>query len=115
MDNIQTFINILDERDRQKDINRKQKRNNILVFAGTLLAIVLIIGIVGYMSIFNLEFTDAVYNTALVLTAIDVPDSPISTPQKVFVIFFALMSTILLLSIIISSIDAVIDTYIDNR
>lgn len=115
MNDTQHLINILDERDKQKELCRKQKRNNVLIFASTLLIIVIIIGIIAYMSIFNLEFTDAVYNTVLVLTAIDTPTNPVTSAQKVFIIFFALISTIILLSIVISAIDAIVDSYIDNH
>jgi hypothetical protein len=110
MTNTDQIIRFFNERDKR----RKQKRNNILVFASTLFVIVLVVGIIGYMSLFNLEFTDAVYNTVLVLTAIDTPNPGISSPQKVFIILFALISTILLLSIVISAIDAIIDGYIDS-
>lgn len=97
----------------QRYNRREQRRYNILIFASTLLILLIVIGIIGYMSIFSLEFTEAVYNTVLVLTSIDTPTPAITSAQKVFIIIFAFISTILLLSVIIAAIDAIIDGYID--
>lgn len=93
---------------------RKNTRNiTILIIAIIAFIITIFFGTLGYIAIFGLSWIDAFYNAVLILTAIDIANQPISTGQKLFIIIYALISVILLLSIINAGVQRLADSFVN--
>ena len=92
---------------------RKRKRIiQILVFSVILFIIVIILGTIGYMFLFNLSFLDAFYHATLIITAISIDIDVVTVGQKLFIIVYALVSVIILLSIANSLIQNLFDIFV---
>ncbi len=68
----------------------------IMLFTFILL---IIIGIVGFVYLFNTDALTALLYSTLILTGIDLETDPLTSGQKWFIIFYSIVSIIIFLSI----------------
>src|SRR5437763_1901807 len=71
-----------------------------------------VLHIIGYMFLFNLSFLDAFYHATLIITAISIDIDVVTVGQKLFIIVYALVSVIILLSIANSLIQNLFDIFV---
>lgn len=97
-------------------IRARVRRRDLIIFYIMIISffVVIILGTIGYVYIFGLSWLDALLNATLILTAIDTLERPITTGQKWFVIIYALVAVILLLSLVNSAIHRIGDVLIDG-
>ena len=100
MDNhIKNDINIIDDLTKfycQKENQNKEKYIKILILIVLVFIVTIIIGSIIFM--FDLTWIDAFYVSSLILTGIELEVVPITFGQKLFIIFYALFSILILLS-----------------
>lgn len=101
----------LEARVHAKYIERQHRSLVVITVVAISLILVMIIGIIGYMTLFELSWIDATYNAILILTAIDENAPALTTAQKAFVSLYAFFSVILLLSLINAGMQRIIDIY----
>lgn len=102
---------IQQERRRVRHEDRRHGSIVVIVTVVVALIITVIIGVIGYMSLFGLSWVDATYNAVLVLTGIDEVTPSTTTAQKVFIMLYSFFSVILLLSLVSAGIQRIIDIY----
>jgi hypothetical protein len=100
----------------EQRIRARIRRRDLIIFYIMVVSfiIVILLGTIGYVYIFQLSWLDALLNATLVLTAISTFNNPITDGQKWFVIIYALISVILLLAIVNSAIHRAGDLFIDG-
>lgn len=95
-------------------LEKKHKRTvTVIIVILTALIIALFLGTVGYVIIFGLSWIDALYNATLILSALDVHEEPMSTGQKLFIIIYALIAVILLLSFANAATQRLADFFVE--
>lgn len=94
--------------------NRKKKTKRdiqLIVFSIILYILLLFIGTLCYVVLFNLDWLNAFYGAVLVATGINIEYDAMTTVQKVFIIIYAILSVIIFLSIANTIIDRLYDMY----
>lgn len=101
---------------KEKEQHEKEKRRNIIIFVVTIIAFIITIlfGTIGYVFLFGLPWIDAFYNAALVLTAINIDVQPMTVGQKLFIIIYAFVSVILLLSLANTAMQRIFDIFVKS-
>lgn len=87
----------------------------LFIFTLILFLILILLGTVGYVYLFELNCLDAFYNASLILTTISLEVTPITDGQKVFIIIYSMVSVILFLSIVSGAINKIFDLFLDKR
>lgn len=85
----------------KKLVQPQQYLNSILkngLFESTVIFISLLMGIIGYMYFFNLDFLNGLYNASAILTGMGPVDKPINNAGKIFASFYALYSGVAFLT-----------------
>lgn len=93
--------------------DKYEKHRKIFIFTFVLYIIFVIIGIIFYMVLFDLEWFDAFYATTLVLTTISIEHNAITTGQKLFIIIYSTLSIVILLSLAGSASKYILDIFVD--
>ncbi len=88
--------------------NRDTKVKRLLIW---ILLLFLIIFIIGFKYLFDLDWHDAIYNAALTTSTLGVDINEKTKTQKYFIAFYALISGILFISLISAFIDHIVDVY----
>jgi hypothetical protein len=99
---------------KEKEQHQKERRRGITIFVVTIIAfiITIMIGTIVYVFLFGLPWIDAFYNAAVVLTAINVDINPLTVGQKLFIIVYAFVSVVLLLSLANAVMERIFDIFI---
>jgi hypothetical protein len=82
----------------QKDREYKEKYIKILIIIVFFFIATIILGSIIFMFMFELTWIDALYAASLILTGIDIEVVPTTNAQKIFIIFYALLTVLILLS-----------------
>ena len=82
---------------------------NIIFYALILLLILVIIGILGFMLIFNSSFIDSFYQTLLIMGGLSLEVKPQNDIQKIFIGVFAFLS----IACYLSAVGVIIALYIN--
>ena len=82
----------------QRDNENRKKYITILVLIILVFIVTIILGSIIFMFMFDLTWIDALYASSLILTGIDIEVTPITNFQKIFIIFYALLTVTILLS-----------------
>lgn len=82
----------------QKDRENKEKYIQILIIIVLTFIVVIIIGSIIFMFMFDLTWVDSFYVAVLILTGIDIEIVPTTDAQKIFIIFYSLLTILILLS-----------------
>ena len=82
----------------RRDHERKEKQFRLLIIIILIFLVVIILGSLIFMFMFDLNWIDSVYAATLILTGIDIEVTVTTNTQKIFIIFYALLTVIILLS-----------------
>lgn len=93
-----SIIKELKEFHYQRDYERKERNFKFLIIIILVFIVVIILGSIIFMFVFDLTWLDALYASSLILTGIDIEVTPITDMQKIFIIFYALVTVLILLS-----------------
>src|SRR4029078_865551 len=81
-------------------LDKKDRIAKALVIMLSIFIILIVVGLLGFMYLFNLDALTSLFYASLILTAIDLPEQLVVTKgQKWFIIFYAFASVIIFLSI----------------
>lgn len=83
----------------QRDHQRKEKYFQFLIIITLVYVVVIILGTIIFMFMFDLTWVDALYTAVLILTGIHINVVPITDSEKIFIVFYALLTVIILLSL----------------
>lgn len=95
------------------DNKRKKTKKDIqlIVFSILLYILLLFIGTLCYVALFDLDWLNAFYGATLIATGIDIEYNAMTTVQKTFIIIYAIFSVVIFLSIANTIIDRLYDMY----
>lgn len=93
-------INDLNDFYNQRDNQIKEKYFKLLIILILIYIVIIIVGSIIFAFMFNLTWVDALYSSVLILTGIDIEVIPITDGQKIFIVFYALLTIIILLSFV---------------
>lgn len=79
---------------------RNAKYKKVLIITVILFIVLLFVGWLSFLILFNLTTVDALYTAVLVMTSIDVEVTPVNDGQKIFIMIYALLVVVLLLAIV---------------
>jgi hypothetical protein len=82
----------------KRDNEIKEKYLQFLIIIIIIYIFVIIIGTIIFMFMFGLNWVNGLYTAVLVLTGINIEVNPITDGQKLFIVIYALLTVIILLS-----------------
>ena len=80
----------------RREFVRRMTRHAL--FAGAILFVALAVGIVGYMSLAQLNFVDGLFNASMILSGMGPVATQMSDAAKVFASIYALFSGVIFIS-----------------
>jgi len=82
----------------EKDKKKKEKYIYSLLIIFVIFIAVIIVGAIIFKYLFDIPWIDAFYAATLILTGIDIEVNVTTVGQKIFIIIYALLTVLLLLS-----------------
>jgi hypothetical protein len=110
--NSEILLHALNEYNKERHAKERKRDIAVLIFSLIAFIITVIVGTIIYIYLFNLSWIDALYNAALIVTAISVEVNPMTTGQKLFIIIYSLIAVILLISIATDAIRRIFDIFV---
>lgn len=96
-------------------MKKKYSFKQLLIVVVILILIIMLIGTIGFKYISNLEWIDAIHNSALYLAGMGPMYEMKSKKEKLFSTFYSIIASILFLAIIIFIVDQILQLEIFNR
>ena len=99
------FLNTLRYNDHENDVKNNLKSQRVFIIVIIAFFILISIGTIGFKYMFNLDWLDALYAAALVITGINIEAEAVSAAQKWFVIIYSILAVVVYLSMASAAMD----------
>jgi hypothetical protein len=111
---LRDFKKILKQHDQSNKCNKMRKDINIIIYSTLLWLYVLLLGSIGYYSLFDMDWLEAIYSATVNATGLQVEPPIVNNTQKIFVIIFSIVSIVILLAIANTAINRIFDMYVNT-
>jgi voltage-gated potassium channel len=96
-------------------MKKRYSFKQLLIIVIILLLVILLIGTIGFKYVSDLEWIDALHNSALYLAGMGPTYELKTKKEKLFSTFYSIIASILFLAIIIFIVDQILQLEIFNR
>lgn len=105
------LLNTIQYNDFLKTQKKNQKSKFIFIVIVIIFFILISAGTIGFKYLFNLEWLDALYAAALVITGINIEATAVTEGQKWFVIIYSIFAVVVYLSLASAAMDYVLSHF----